>query len=139
MPTLQMMRKSIFCVCPPGKSSWTARLYNAIASGCIPVTFYRAVDQPWQQRLGMDYSRFTVNIPPDEIHKMPAIVESILENATATRTLQQRVLRVRSRLLWTQPQPSALRERSEKVTALNFLWRELDLAVERFSSHLNTS
>ena len=87
----------------------------------------------------MDYSRFTVNIPPDEIHKMPAIVESILENATATRTLQQRVLRVRSRLLWTQPQPSALRERSEKVTALNVLWRELDLAVERFSSHLNTS
>ena len=31
------MRRSIFCLVPPGDTCVTSRLYTAIAAGCIPV------------------------------------------------------------------------------------------------------
>ena len=35
------MRRSIFCVCPPGNTQDSARVWRAIIFGCIPVTFFR--------------------------------------------------------------------------------------------------
>ena len=35
------MRRSVFCVCPPGNTQDSARVWRAIIFGCIPVTFFR--------------------------------------------------------------------------------------------------
>ena len=35
------MRRSLFCVCPPGNTQDSARVWRAIIFGCIPVTFFR--------------------------------------------------------------------------------------------------
>ena len=35
------MRRSLFCVCPPGNTQDSARVWRAIILGCIPVTFFR--------------------------------------------------------------------------------------------------
>ena len=37
------MRRSVFCVCPPGNTQDSARVWRAIILGCIPVTFFRRV------------------------------------------------------------------------------------------------
>lgn len=35
------MAGSLFCVCAPGATQDTTRLFKAILKGCIPVTFFR--------------------------------------------------------------------------------------------------
>lgn len=39
--TEEDMRRSIFCVCPPGNTQDSARVWRSIIFGCIPVTFFR--------------------------------------------------------------------------------------------------
>jgi hypothetical protein len=41
--TEEDMRRSIFCVCPPGNTQDSARVWRSIIFGCIPVTFFRWV------------------------------------------------------------------------------------------------
>ena len=41
-------------------------MWRAIIYGCIPVTYYRAVELPFMRRLGIDYGQFSVNIQPDD-------------------------------------------------------------------------
>ncbi|CAI5474989.1 unnamed protein product [Closterium sp. Yama58-4] len=58
-------QRAVFCICPPGHSQWTSRPFKALISGCIPVTFFRDHDNPWDDEL--DYSAFSINIDPDDI------------------------------------------------------------------------
>ena len=37
------MARSVFCVCPPGNTQDSARVWRSIILGCIPVTFFRWV------------------------------------------------------------------------------------------------
>jgi hypothetical protein len=39
--TEEDMRRAVFCVCPPGNTQDSARVWRAIILGCIPVTFFR--------------------------------------------------------------------------------------------------
>ena len=41
-------------------------MWRALALGCIPVTFFRAVELPFARRLGLDYSQCVVNVQPDD-------------------------------------------------------------------------
>ena len=41
-------------------------MWRAIIYGCIPVTYFRAVELPFMRRLGIDYGQFSVNIQPDD-------------------------------------------------------------------------
>ena len=45
------MARSVFCACPPGATQDTTRLFKAILKGCIPVTFFRANDLPFERFL----------------------------------------------------------------------------------------
>ena len=52
------MRRSLFCVCPPGNTQDSARVWRAIIFGCIPVTFFRyelTCCQHWHQHLRKDW------------------------------------------------------------------------------------
>ncbi|CAI5532039.1 unnamed protein product [Closterium sp. Naga37s-1] len=79
----------VFCICPPGHSQWTSRPFKALISGCIPVTFFRDHDNPWDDEL--DYSSFSINIDPDDI----ASLRSRLETAPVEQ-LQRGVERVQT-------------------------------------------
>ena len=35
------MARSLFCVCAPGATQDTTRLFKAILKGCLPITFFR--------------------------------------------------------------------------------------------------
>ena len=41
-------------------------MWRAIIYGCVPVTYFRAVELPFMRRLGIDYGQFSVNIQPDD-------------------------------------------------------------------------
>ncbi len=41
-------------------------MWRAIIYGCIPVTYYRALELPFMRRLGIDYGQFSINIQPDD-------------------------------------------------------------------------
>ncbi|CAI5496692.1 unnamed protein product [Closterium sp. Naga37s-1] len=76
---------------PPlqGRSGWVwvIQVNEALISGCIPVTFFRDHDNPWDDEL--DYSSFSINIDPDDI----ASLRSRLDTAPVEQ-LQRGVERV---------------------------------------------
>lgn len=43
-------------------------MWRALIYGCIPVTYFRAVELPFMRRLGIDYGQFSINIQPDDYH-----------------------------------------------------------------------
>ena len=62
----QMLR-SVFCLCPAGWATWTPRVFEALALGCIPVivgsptTHTRAVAMPFEDA-GVDWSSLALFI-----------------------------------------------------------------------------
>ena len=45
------MARSVFCATPPGQTQDSIRVFRAIIKGCIPVTFYRGNDRPFERHL----------------------------------------------------------------------------------------
>lgn len=86
------MASSIFCVCAPGATQDTTRLFRAILKGCIPVTFFRANDLPFARFLGVPYEEFLLNIQPDDYAQLNARVGSILGSPQRLRHMQVRKL-----------------------------------------------
>lgn len=84
------MRRSVFCVCPPGNTQDSARVWRAITFGCIPVTFFRAFDLPFQRHMGMPYADFVLNIQPDDYRQLNARIQALLDNPSQLRRMQVR-------------------------------------------------
>lgn len=102
------MRKSILCVCPPGIAQHTLRTYRAISSGCIPVTYTRAFDRPFERILGLEWDRFSVNINPDEHNLTSAILTELLLDGDRIKRMQKSLQSAQT-LLWRNPDlPGAL-------------------------------
>ena len=49
-----------------GGTQDSTRVWRAIIYGCVPVTYFRAVELPFMRRLGIDYGQFSINIQPDD-------------------------------------------------------------------------
>uniref|UniRef100_A0A1J3EXI2 Putative arabinosyltransferase ARAD1 n=1 Tax=Noccaea caerulescens TaxID=107243 RepID=A0A1J3EXI2_NOCCA len=52
------MRRSMFCLCPAGDTPSSARLFDAIVSGCIPVIVSDELELPFEGLL--DYRKIAV-------------------------------------------------------------------------------
>lgn len=67
----QWMRRSVFCLLAPADTHIQQYFYDAIAAGCLPVTFLpkkkkkHKIQFPFDDKV--DYSSFTINIPPEEV------------------------------------------------------------------------
>jgi hypothetical protein len=66
------MAAATFCLCPPGATQDSTRMWRALLRGCIPVTFFRANDLPFARHLGITYSDFIVNLQPDDVGRTQA-------------------------------------------------------------------
>ncbi len=66
------MAAATFCLCPPGATQDSTRMWRALLRGCIPVTFFRANDLPFARHLGVTYSDFIVNLQPDDVGRTQA-------------------------------------------------------------------
>ncbi|CAI5964621.1 unnamed protein product [Closterium sp. NIES-64] len=85
-------RRAVFCICPPGHSQWTSRPFKALISGCIPVTFFREHDNPWQDEL--EYSSFSINIDPDNIWQLKERIDAVRNQPELLQRMQKNVVGV---------------------------------------------
>ena len=79
------------------QAQWTTRFYRAIVSGCIPVTWYVNMRQPYQDFLGLDYSKFTVNIMPSQLGVTNDVLAAIQRTPGRLRAMQLELRRVQAR------------------------------------------
>ena len=125
--TLTDMKHSVFCVCPPGQAQWTTRFFRAILMGCIPVTYFVNADQPFEKELGLDYTKFTVNIMPGQLRSSNEFLAGIQHNPSKLRAMQLELRKVQARFSWNRavadsaPQTivNLLRQRGETFKELH--------------------
>jgi len=100
--THEDMKHSIFCVCPPGIAQHTLRMSRSILSGCIPLTQFSAYDSPYQRNLGLDYTRFSININQDELHLLRPMLMGLLARPQRIMKMQRELAAVQKHFLWNQ-------------------------------------
>ena len=91
-----------FCLAPPGHARWSARAYEAVRAGCVPVLFEtetdEAIEYPWQAQ-GLNYSRFSLVVGAGQVGGLAAQLR-----AAAPRHAQLRaalLAEARPALLWS--------------------------------------
>ncbi|CAI5517809.1 unnamed protein product [Closterium sp. Naga37s-1] len=104
--------ESVFCLVPPSRAQWTVQLAKAILSGCIPVTFLRANDNPWAASLhhqkaapssatatapasaaptapsSLNYPLFSLNVDPADLHSLPRRLQDAFDQPGLVARLQ---------------------------------------------------
>lgn len=98
--THEDMKHSVFCVCPPGIAQQTLRMYRAIIFGCIPITLFNSNDSPYQQITNLDYSKFSINVNPSEVHLLQPIVRGLFARPEKIRQMQAELVKVQAMFLW---------------------------------------
>ena len=82
------MRHSVFCLQPPGDTNSRKSFYDAIVTGCIPVTFelpyVKHVTYPFERML--NYSQFTVRVPLNTTFRQ--VLSEYRDNNEAIQRLQ---------------------------------------------------
>eukprot|EP00850_Spirogloea_muscicola_P004938 SM000022S07152 [mRNA] locus=s22:212984:214534:+ [translate_table: standard] len=114
-------QQAVFCISPPGHSQWTSRPFKAILAGCIPVTFFREHDNPWQDEL--DYAKVSINIDPDHIFTLKDRLDAILRKPARLRAMQRSLAAIQEYFVWDEECPQgvqmrvvrALRQRARQV------------------------
>lgn len=121
------MLRSEFCLILGEVEGWSLRLYDSIALGCIPVLVAGDVDLPFQTAL--DYSEFSVKIPPERAGEVASVLRTIPE--TARRAKRQRLEAIKAAFAWPKPGEPA------EGSAFGYLLGELQPKVRymRHSGH----
>merc|ERR1719424_1853198 len=104
-----------FCLCPMGSSSWTLRIYQAIASGCIPVLLSDHISLPFDYTDSpVDWRKIAIKWPQRDVTGLLAHLCSWSEaDIAATRA---RVLNTAPMLLWNGPDSGALAQTMRYLT-----------------------
>lgn len=64
-----------FALCPPGWSSWSPRLFDAIVAGAIPVIISDDWVPPFSELI--NYDDFSIRVPESKIDKLTEILKAI--------------------------------------------------------------
>jgi len=85
----QAMKESLFCLAPPGWTSWTTRIVESVSAGCIPVIIQNAgMLLPFQHHL--DYDSFSLRIDEEDTLHLKEILLAM--NVSRIAKLQSQVL-----------------------------------------------
>ncbi|XP_071497829.1 uncharacterized protein [Diadema antillarum] len=106
LPIVDWMRHSVFCLQPPGYSNIRKSFFDSVMSGCIPVTFRSKrshVIYPFERTL--DYRRFSINIPVDEVLSGRTNVTKVLKGVSKWKIseLQSNLAEVAPKLQYSYP------------------------------------
>ncbi|CAI5481662.1 unnamed protein product [Closterium sp. Yama58-4] len=102
---------SVFCLILPGRAQWSFQLAKAILSGCIPVTFLRANDNPWAASLyhhsatasspsALNYPVFSLNIDPAAVDSLPRRLQEAFDQPGLVARLQHNLGLVQDMFKW---------------------------------------
>ena len=79
------MRRSNFCLCPPGRSGVFVRPYEAILSGCIPVVFSPHVDLAFAGVI--EYDKFVIYYDIEKLPQLATYLRSVSQEEIVKRRL----------------------------------------------------
>ncbi|KAA8533475.1 hypothetical protein F0562_031091 [Nyssa sinensis] len=96
------MRKSIFCLCPAGDTPSSARLFDAIVSGCIPVIVSDELELPFEGIL--DYRKIVLFVSSSEAVQ-PGRLVTFLKSITPAqiRAMQMNLAKYSRHFLYSHP------------------------------------
>ncbi|KAL3848559.1 hypothetical protein ACJMK2_019410, partial [Sinanodonta woodiana] len=73
--TIEWMQHAIFCLQPPGDSPTRKSFYDAVLSGCIPVTFRSKFPLRYPFDRLLNYTKFMFTIPEESIEEGGNVLE----------------------------------------------------------------
>ena len=95
-----ILARSTFCLIPCGTTPTTTRLYEALASLCIPVIVCDAASRfPFQRQI--DYNRIALRFTEACVDAVPRALASMTE--ATIRAYRDAIERARKHLLWHHP------------------------------------
>ncbi|RDX98188.1 putative arabinosyltransferase ARAD1, partial [Mucuna pruriens] len=96
------MRKSLFCLSPAGDTPSSARLFDAIVSGCIPVIISDELELPFEGIL--DYRKIALFISSNDAVK-PGWILKYLKGITPAhiKEMQQNLAKYSRHFLYSSP------------------------------------
>lgn len=74
------LKRSVFCLAPAGFAPWSARIYEAIHYGCIPVIIADTIILPFDDQL--NWKDFSIKISEHDLKK-PGMLKETLQSLTA--------------------------------------------------------
>ncbi|EEF42357.1 probable arabinosyltransferase ARAD1 [Ricinus communis] len=96
------MRKSIFCLSPAGDTPSSARLFDAIVSGCIPVIVSDELELPFEGIL--DYRKIAVFVSSSDAIQPGWLIKFLKDVSPAqTREMQRNLVKYSRHFLYSSP------------------------------------
>ncbi|KAK9755243.1 hypothetical protein RND81_01G012200 [Saponaria officinalis] len=103
---INLFRKSVFCLQPPGDSYTRRSAFDSILAGCIPVFFHPGsayVQYLWH--LPKNYTKYSVFIPIEEVKKGNFSIEKKLLSIPKEeiRVIREEVIKLIPRVVYAHP------------------------------------
>jgi hypothetical protein len=98
------MVASTFCLIPPGDTTTSRRLFDAIAAGCIPLIVSRGIRSELPFEHIVDWDSFTVLVKESDVYyneeALLFSLHALFSNATRTAQLQDALFTARDRFTY---------------------------------------
>ncbi|CAA7038508.1 unnamed protein product [Microthlaspi erraticum] len=124
------MRRSLFCLCPAGDTPSSARLFDAIVSGCIPVIVSDELELPFEGLL--DYRKIAVIVSSGDAIQ-PGWLVNHLRNLSPThiKGLQKHLAQYSRHFLYSSP--------AQPLGPEDLTWRMISGKVVNMKLHTRRS
>ncbi|ERM98212.1 probable arabinosyltransferase ARAD1 isoform X1 [Amborella trichopoda] len=124
------MRRSIFCLSPAGDTPSSARLFDAIVSGCIPVIVSDELELPFEGLL--DYRKIALFVSSDDAVK-PGWLLAFLKSVESSKIKEMRenLGRHSKHFLYSSP--------AQLLGPEDFTWRMIAGKVVNIKMHIRRS
>jgi hypothetical protein len=77
------VQSALFCLCPRGFASWSRRLFDAIAVGCIPVIISDDAEHPFERIV--DYRTFSIRIAESDLSQLKSVLLAVPPTAVQSK------------------------------------------------------
>eukprot|EP00505_MAST-04D_sp_SCG-Rhode-Island_P001296 Stramenopile-MAST_4_protein_1296 len=127
----QHLKRSVFCLAPAGFAPWSARIYEAVHYGCIPVLIADTIVLPFDDQL--DWKAFSIKISEHDL-KIPGRLKEILQKLSPSeiRAKQAAMQIARNALMYQcpaakEPGTQTFARQEKGGVAFDYVLRELEI------------
>ncbi|CAK9159969.1 unnamed protein product [Ilex paraguariensis] len=124
------MRKSIYCLCPAGDTPSSARLFDAIFSGCIPVIISDELELPFEGIL--DYRKIALFVSSSDAVQPGSLLKFLRSVSPAQiRAMQMNLAKFSRHFLYSNP--------AQPMGPEDLIWRMLAGKLVNIKLHTRRS